>query len=267
MSAPRIATIAALAAGLLLLPLAVPAHEGVSVSGAEIGIDEKLGQFVPLDIAFVDEDGTATPLRDLIRTPTLVGLQYYTCRNACGVLAGAMATAFGQLDSVPGKDYLALSISINPVETPADARKAKRTAMDSIGRPYPPEAWRFLTGDEEAIDRFTDAVGYRFARNGEEFDHPLALLVLSPEGKIVRYIYGDSYLPVELRMSILEASNGTIGPTIGKVLRFCFRYDPRSNQYVFNVLKVTAVVTLALGGGFVLFLILSGRKRRAGGLS
>jgi len=261
----RVVTIAALAAGLLVLPAAVRAHEGVSVSGAAIGIDEKLGQFVPLDITFVDENGTATPLRDLIRTPTIVGLQYYTCRNACGVLAGAMASVLGQLDSVPGEDYLALSISINPAETPADAREAKRIALASIGRPFPSEAWRFLTGDDEAIDRFTDAVGYRFARNGEEFDHPLALVMLSPEGKIVRYMYGDSYLPVELRMSILEASTGTIGPTIGKVLRFCFRYDPRSNQYVFNVLKVTAVVTLALGGGFVLFLVLSGRKRRAGG--
>jgi protein SCO1/2 len=263
----RVAAVAALAAGLLFFPAALRAHEGVSASNAEIGIDEKLGQVVPLDISFVDENGSPAPLRDLIRTPTVVGLQYYTCRNACGVLAGAMAAVFGRLDSVPGEDYLALSISINPAETPADAREAKRIALASIGRPFPPEAWRFLTGEEEAVGRFTDAVGFRFARNGDEFDHPLALIVLSPEGKIVRYIYGDSYLPVELRMSILEASSGTVGPTIGKVLRFCFRYDPRSNQYVFNVLKVTAVVTLALGGGFVLFLILSGRKRRAGGLS
>ena len=261
----RIAAIGALVVGVAVLPVVVRAHEGASVSGAEIGIDEKLGRFVPLDITFVDENGTPTPLRELIKAPTLVGLQYYSCSNACGVLVGAMATVLGQLDSVPGKDYVALSISINPAETPADARESRRTAMDSIGHPFPAEGWRFLTGSEEAIDRFTDAVGYRFVKNGEEFDHPLALIMLSPEGKIVRYMYGDSYLPVEIRMSILEASTGTIGPTIGKVLRFCFRYDPRSNQYVFNVLKVTAVVTLSLGAGFVLFLVLSGRRRRAGG--
>jgi protein SCO1/2 len=258
-----IKSIATLVASLMFMPVAVGAHEGASA--AEIGIDEKLGQFVPLGLSFTDENGGPVTLREIVQTPTLVGLQYYTCRNACGVLAGAMASVLGQLDAVPGQDYGVLSISINPQETPADAREAKRIALESIGRSYPPETWKFLTGDESAIDRFTDAVGFRFVRNGDEFDHPLALVMLSPQGKIVRYMYGDSYLPVDLKMAILEASSGTIGPTIGKVLRFCFRYDPRSNQYVFNVLKVTAVVTLTLAAVFVLFLFISGGKRAAGG--
>lgn len=254
---------ATLFAVLLFMPVVVGAHEGGSAG--EIGVDEKLGQFVPLDLSFRDENGGEVTLGELARTPTLVGLQYYTCRNACGVLAGAMASVLGELDAVPGRDYNTLSISINPQETPVEAREAKRIALESIGESYPAEAWRFLTGNETAIEGIADAVGFRFARNGEEFDHPLVLIMLSPRGKIVRYMYGDSYLPVDLKMAILEASSGTIGPTIGKVLRFCFRYDPRSNQYVFNVLKVTAIVTLTLAGVFVLFLVVSGRKRTTGG--
>jgi protein SCO1 len=118
----------------------------------------------------------------------VIGLQYYTCRNACGVLLGAMASVFGQLDASPGQDYRALSISIDPQEGPADAMEAKRIALASIARPYPADAWVFLTGDEPAIDAFTDALGYRFAKNGDEFDHPLVLVMLSPKGKIVRYM-------------------------------------------------------------------------------
>jgi protein SCO1/2 len=255
----------ALAAFLMFASICLHAHEGHATEGGAIGIEEKLGQSVPLDLSFTDETGRSRTLRELIRRPTFIGLQYYSCRNACGVLLGGMASVFGQLDAVPGQDYDALSLSINPEETPADAGEAKRIAMETIGRPYPEEAWRFLTGKETDIVRFADAVGFRFTKEGEEFNHPLALIVLSPQGKIIRYLYGDSYLPVDLKMSILEAESGTIGPTIGKVLRFCFRYDPRANQYVFNVLKVTAVVTLAFAAGLVLFLIAWGRKRAKGG--
>jgi protein SCO1/2 len=255
----------ALAVFLALAASSLHAHEGNATLGGEIGIDEKLGQAVPLDLSFTDEAGNSRTLRELIQRPTFVGLQYYSCRNACGVLLGGMASVFSQLEATPGKDYGALSISINPEETPADAGEAKRIALETIGRPYPEEAWRFLTGDQADIMRFADAVGYRFTKEGEEFNHPLALIVLSPQGRIIRYLYGDSYLPVDLKMSILEARSGTIGPTIGKVLRFCFRYDPRANQYVFNILKVTAVVTLAFAAALVLFLIAWGRKRAKGG--
>ena len=117
----------------------------------------------------------------------------------------------------------------------------------------------------KSIESVADAIGFRFVKNGEDFDHPLGLVILSPQGKLVRYVNGTEFLPADLKMSLLEASTGTIGPTISKVLRFCFRYDPTSHLLVFNALKVTGIATLLVAAGLVLYLVLSGRQRRLKG--
>ena len=110
-----------------------------------------------------------------------------------------------------------------------------------------------------------NAVGFRYTRDGDDFDHPLGLVILSPQGKIVRYMTGTDFLPVDLKMSLLEASTGTVGPTIAKVLRLCFSYDPQNKKLVFNTLRVTAIVTLAVAAALVLYLLIAGRRRRAAG--
>jgi protein SCO1/2 len=238
-------------------------HTG-SVRGVDVGIEEKLGAFVPLDALFTGEDGRTVSLRELIRVPTMLSLLYYRCTNACDTVLVGEATAVRQLSGTPGKDYALLTVSIDERETPADALKAKRIALACIQKPFPAEAWRFLTGSAESIDRLSDAVGYRFHRNGDEFDHPLGLVMLSPSGKVTRYMIGAEFLPMDLSMSILESSAGRVGPTIAKMLRFCFSYDPRNRRFAFNTLKVSAVVILALVCGFGLYLVLTGKRRRAG---
>jgi protein SCO1/2 len=155
-----------------------------------------------------------------------------------------------------------LCISIDERETPADALKAKRIALEAIQKPFPPDAWRFLTGGKASIREVANAVGFHFRRNGAEFDHPLGLVILSPSGKVTRYMTGTEFLPVDLSMSFLEASAGRVGPTIAKVLRFCFSYDPQNHQYVFNTLKVSAILIAAMVLGLGLYLGLSGRKRQ-----
>jgi protein SCO1/2 len=130
-----------------------------------------------------------------------------------------------------------------------------------IEKPFPEEAWRFLTGDRESILKLMDAVGFYFKREGKNFLHPVALIILAPDGKITRYLYGTEILPFDLRMALLEASEGRIGPTISKVLRFCFSYDPKGRKYVFNTLKITGIVTLTFAFSFILFLIWRGRRR------
>jgi protein SCO1/2 len=232
---------------------------------AGVGIEERLGAYVPLDIRFFGEDGAPVSLRELVRTPTILSMVYYRCANVCDVLVMSIADVLRSLPGEPGRDFVVLTISVNDREIPADARKAKRIGLESIQKPFPGAAWRFLTGEDASIDAVADAIGYRFVQNGDDIDHPLGLVVLSPQGKIVRYMNGTSFLPADLRMSLLEASTGTIGPTISRVLRFCFRVDPASHTLVFNSLKVTATVTLLLALGLVLYLVVSGRKRRAKG--
>jgi protein SCO1/2 len=131
-----------------------------------------------------------------------------------------------------------------------------------IERPFPEDAWRFLTGDKENIRKLTDAVGFHFRREREDFLHPVSLILLSPDGKITRYIYGTDFLPFDLKMALLEASEGRVGPTVGKVLRFCFSYDPKGRKYVFNTLKVTGIVTLLFALSFIAFLVFKGKRRQ-----
>jgi protein SCO1/2 len=230
-----------------------------------VGIEEHLGSTVPLDAAFTLEDGSPTTLGALIRSPTILALVYYKCPNACDYLLTGMASVLKLLPATPGKDYQVITMSIDEHESIADAKSAKKIGLESIEAPFPPDAWRFLTGTEKDIRSVADAVGFHYVRNGADFDHPLGLVILSPKGTIVRYITGTDFLPVDLKMSIMEASTGTIGPTIAKVLRFCFSYDPQNRNFVFNTLKVTGIVTVILASGLVLYLVLASRKRRATG--
>jgi protein SCO1/2 len=133
-----------------------------------------------------------------------------------------------------------------------------------IEKPFPEEAWKFLTGERESILALTNAIGFYFKREGNTFLHPVSLIVLSPTGKITRYLYGTEMLPFDLRMALLEASEGRTGPTISKVLRFCFSYDPKGRKYVFNTLKLTGIVTLTFALSFILFLIWRGRRSKEG---
>lgn len=225
------------------------------------GIEEHLGATVPLETAFVDEEGARVILSELARTPVILSLVYFRCPNACDFLLTGIADALRSLPAQPGKDYTVLTISIDEREGPSDARKAKKIGLESIETPFPPSAWRFLTGEAAAIRAVSDSVGFQFTRDGDNFDHPLGLVILSPRGKIVRYMNGATFLPADLKMSLLESSTGTIGPTIGRVLRFCFRVDPQSHVLVFNTLKVTGIVTLVVAASLAAYLTLSTRRR------
>jgi protein SCO1/2 len=118
-----------------------------------------------------------------------------------------------------------------------------------------------LTGDKENIRKLTDAIGFHFRRVGEDFEHPVGLIILAPDGKIIRYMYGADLLSFDLKMALVEASQGKIGPAISKVVRFCFSYDPKANKLVFNTLKVTGTVTLLFALSFVVFLLFKGRRQ------
>ena len=232
-----------------------------------IGLIEKLGQTVPLDLIFSDENGNPVRLRQLIRTPTLLALVYYHCPNVCSTLLQGVAEVLNKLSAEPGKEYRVLAISFDETEKPDFARERKGIYLKMIEKTFPEEAWRFLTGNEENIRRLTDAVGFHFKREGQDFLHPVSLIILSSEGKVIRYLSGTGFLPFDLKMALLEASEGRVGPTIGKVARFCFSYDPKGRKYVFNTLKVTGIVTILFALSFVGFLIVRGKRRHGGEVS
>ena len=226
-----------------------------------IGIDERLGQFVPLDLTFNEETGDQVTLRQLIHKPTILVLVYLHCPNVCSLLLQNLAEALNKLPAEPGREYAVLSISFDETEKPALALQKKKTYLAMIEKPFPGDAWRFLTGEKENIRKLTDGIGFHFKRVGEDFEHPVSLVILAPDGKIVRYMYGADPLPFDLKLALVEASQGRIGPTIAKVVRFCFSYDPKANKLVFNTLKVTGIVTLLFALSFIVFLIFKGKKQ------
>jgi len=257
------AALAALLAAVLALAAATQAwaHAGAA---APIGFDEKLGATAALDAVFRGEDGGSLRFGDLVDRPVLLNFVYYRCKNECTELLVGIAQALHGVDADPGKAYRVVTVSVNEAEGPADALEKKAIALASIEKPFPPSAWRFLVGSDAQIDALADSVGLSYQRRGEDFDHPLGLIVLAPGGKVVRYMTGADFLPVDLSMSILEASSGLVRPTIAKLLRFCMSYNPQSRQFGFNILRVSGIVISFLVGAFVLFLVLTGKRRRRG---
>lgn len=226
-----------------------------------VGIDERLGHSVPLDLTFRDENGKPIVLRELIDRPTILAPVFLSCPDVCSFLLSNLSETLNRLPADPGKEFLILAVSFDETEGPPLASEKKNLYLKMIEKPFPEEAWRFLTGDRESILKLMDAVGFYFKKEGKNFLHPIALIILAPDGKITRYLYGTEILPFDLRMALLEASEGRIGPTISKVLRFCFSYDPKGRKYVFNTLKITGIVTLTFAFSFILFLIWRGRRR------
>ena len=225
-----------------------------------IGMNEKLGEWIPLDLTFYDEGGNSISLKQLIHKPTILAPVYYRCPNVCSFLLFNMAGVINKMPSEPGKEYQVLAFSFDETEKPNLALEKKKIVLKMIEKTFPEDAWRFLTGNRENIQKLTDAIGFHFKRQGQDFLHPVSLVILSPEGRITRYLYGTEFLPFDIKMALLEASEGRVGPTLSKVLRFCFSYDPKGRKYVFNTLKITGMVTLLFALAFILFLVLKGKK-------
>ncbi len=243
-------------AGTLLLCVTAYAHIEQTQESSVVGLNPKLGQYIPLDLVFNDEGGHPVSLGNLIHKPTILALVYLHCPNVCSLLLQNLAGTLNQLADEPGKAYEVLSVSFDETEKPPLALEKKKLYLKMIEKPFPEDGWRFLTGDKENIRRLTDAVGFHFKRKGEDFEHPVSLIILSPDGKIVRYMYGADVVPFDLKMALIEASHGRIGPAISKVVQFCFSYDPKANKLVLNMLKVTGTVTLLFALSFVAFLLL-----------
>lgn len=236
-------------------------HPAPVADASKVGLDEQLGTRLPLNLEFRDEDGKPVRLRDLITRPTVIAPVYYRCPNVCHFLQGELAQVLPQLKLVAGADYQVLSISFDETETPELAARNRDTYLAAAGDQLPAGGWRFLTGDLDQIMALTGAAGYRFQRVGVDFQHPVAIIVVSADGMIVRYLHGTRILPKDLALALAEAKSGVVGTTIRKMVQYCFSYDPAQKTYIFNVLRVSATVILAILGAFFAFLLLTGKKR------
>lgn len=243
-----------------------PIHEHPAapaiVANGQVGLDERLGQHIPLDIPFRDEQGQVVTLSDYVAGPTIIAPVYYGCPNVCNFLQGGLARALPKVALRPGEQYQVLSISFDETETPEMARRAQNNYLAAIGGDFPAGGWHFLTGDAQEIRRLTDALGFYFQRQGQDFLHPVAVVVVAADGKIIRYLHGTHFLPMDVTLALVEAGEGRVGSTIRKMATFCFTYDPENRRYVFNLLRVSGTAILLTVGGFLVFLIVTGRKGR-----
>lgn len=239
-----------------------PVTVAVSAEETTVGLNEHLGSRIPLETTFRDETGKPVRLAELITGPTLILPVYYSCPNVCYNLQWGLAQVIPKIKSKPGEDYRVISVSFDENDTPLLASKFKRVYLTAMHAKFPDDGWRFLTGNPAGIHALMKAAGYGFQRRGRDFLHPAASFIVTGDGTIVRYLYGTNILAKDLALALIEARDGTSGVTIRKMVEYCFTFDPGEKTYVFNILRVSATIVIICTGGFLAFLIMTGRKRR-----
>jgi len=250
---------AAFLATLLAAPSAGLAHKAVDPLGG-VGVDEHLGEIMPADAVFRDEQGRIRKFGEINDRATVLIPVYYQCPGVCTSALMAVSGVLSLLNLEPGRDYRLVAMSVSPDETPAVARAMKANVLASLPKNFPPEAWLFLTGKEPAIRAVTGAAGIRYKKVGGEYAHPSVIVFISPGGKIVRYMSGLALLPLDVKMALLEAQAGRVSPTVRRVLLYCFNYDPQKKSYAFNVMRVAATASTA--GVFLVVAVLIFTRRR-----
>ena len=227
----------------------------------QLGIFEHLDETIP-NLSFKNEAGESIHLLDIIDKPTVITPVYYECPGICTPLLNGLTDVIKQTDLALGTEYDVITFSFDPGETPALARKKKNTYKGLMKNINVEEGWTFLTGDTNNVQSLLDALGYQVKEVNGEYIHPAAIIMVSPEGKITRYLNGTYFLKFDFKMALLEASEGRSGPTINKMLNYCFSYDPEGKTYVFNITKVAGSGMILIVLSLFIVLALKGSKKR-----
>lgn len=230
----------------------------------EVGVVEKLNQYIPMDAMLVDENGDTVIIGDLIDKPTILNFVYYRCPGICSPLMDGLSDVIDATDLVLGEDYQALTISFDPREATFLAVRKKNNYLNLMEKKEQAvEGWRFFTSDSANIKKLTDATGFRYKPTGNDFIHSATLIIVDKEGKITRYMNGIYFLPFEMKMTILDAAKGKAGPTINRVLQYCYSYDPEGQKYALNIFKVTGTLIIFMGVALFLVLVLFRKRKTA----
>ncbi len=227
----------------------------------EIGFDQNLDQHVPLDVPFTDETGRAVRLGDYFgKRPVVLVFAYYDCPMLCTQVINGLSSALNTLSLNPGSDFEIVTVSFDPRDTPKTAADKKAFYLERYKRAGAAEGWHFLTGTQPSIDRLTKAAGFRYVWDKEtnQFAHPTGVIVLTPDGRLARYLFGIEYGPRDLRFAIVEASDGRVGNPADALLLYCYHYDPMTGRYgliVMRALRVAGVATVLLIAGFIVVMV------------
>lgn len=223
-----------------------------------VGVTEKLGAVVPLDLVFTDSGGNKVRLGDLFdgRRPTLLTLNYSDCPMLCNLQLNALVEGLNEMQWTLGDQFQVITVSLDPTEKVERAAATKERYLNQYKAPDVVDGWRFLVGAERDIRALADAVGfgYRYSEERQEYLHQAAIMVLSPTGSVSRYLYGLAYSPQTVRLSMVEASEGKQVSTLDAIVLYCFYYDPNSGSYtpvVRNIMKLAGAMTVVLLGLFV----------------
>ena len=232
-----------------------------SQSRPRLGIQEKLGNTIPRDLVICDEDGNSVTVGSLLGKPTILTFVYYRCPGICSPLLTELSKVVDRMDMEPGVDYRILTVSFDHREGPELARGKKESYLGALKRTVDPSFWRFMTADSTTIHALTDSAGFYFKEEGNDFLHAGALIILSPEGKVTRYVNGIQYLPFDVKMALVEAGDGKVGPTIAKILKFCYAYDPEARTYALNVTRIGGIATVLIAGLLFYAFVLRPRRK------
>lgn len=227
-------------------------------SDFEVGIIERLDDTIPENIQLTNEKGELVFLKDQIDKPTAIIFVYYRCPGICSPLMDGLADVVQKSDLNLSEDYQVITISFDPTETYDLGVKKKKNYQSLIQGKNTQDGWKFFSADSLNIARATQATGFRYKKVGNEYTHAATVIIVSPEGKITRYLNGTYFLPFEFKLAIMEASKGQAGPTINKLLQYCYSYDPVGQAYVLNITKVTGTIILVMG--LIVFLLLMLKK-------
>jgi protein SCO1/2 len=221
----------------------------------QVGFEEKQGQYVDLATKLVNEAGDTVLLKDVIKKPTILNLVYFQCAGTCSPLMWGISKFIDAVDLQLGKDYEVLTISFDPTERIDLGINKKASYISTMQKKEDAKNWLFFVSDSTDIARLTQSVGFNYQRINGQYVHPTGLIALASDGKIVRYLRGIDFLPFDIKITLVEAAKGKIGPSINRLLAICYGYDSKGNQFVFNVTRVSAIVILFIV--ILIFLVLA----------
>jgi len=235
----------------------------------EIGFDQNIGDRLPLDTEVIDEQGRAVRIGSYFGTrPVILLFAYYSCPMLCTQVINGLASAVGVLSLKPGRDFDVIVVSFDPRDTPQTSAVKKAQYLDRYTASGADAATHFVTAAEPAIERLTKSAGFRYVwdKETQQFAHPTGVIVLTPDGRMARYLFGIEYGPRDLRLALVEASAGRVGNAVDTLLLYCYHYDPMTGRYgvaIMRTLRVAGASTVLALGAFVFVMFRREKQRQA----
>ncbi len=255
---------------LALTPTLAFAQGGRSNPADGVAFEQRMGEQVPGDASFIDEQGAEVTLGQFLNTgmPVVLVMSYYECPMLCSFVREGVLAALQQVTLTAGRDFQVVNISIDPLETPMMAAAVKTLTLQRYGRAGAENGWHFLTGSDEQIRRVADAIGFRYVYDEtiDQYAHAAGFVILTPEGKTARYFFGIEFNSSDVRLGIIEASAGKVGNVIDQLLLLCYQYNPVTGSYtpaIMTILRIAGALTVI---GIIVMIVMLSRSTPGGHL-